>query len=150
MEAFSSTQLGKVDDRNRVAIPAVFMPGLRDRVLQGSPAGEALEVVVGLGASDALCIYARPQHDQLIALLTERAAKDGRYNIVRRRVLETREVQKLDSQNRVRIPANFVKLNQLIGEVHIVGSDDHLEIISGDEAGNRLVEYKQLVKDLQL
>lgn len=126
------------------------MPGLRQRALADAGSADGLEVVVGLGASDALCVYTKPQHEQLVASLTERAAADPRFNIVRRRVLETRELQKLDNQNRVRIPANFVRLNQLTGEVHIVGSDDHLEIISPDEAAKRLVEYKQLVKDLML
>lgn len=137
VDEFSGPETAKVDDRGRVAIPASFMPTLRQRADVGAD-GDGLEVILGIGEGRGLCIYTKPDHHAMLERLARMGEQDRDFALLRKTALQTREVQKLDTQNRVRIPQLFSKKYGLAGEIVIFGSGDHLEVKSFDSASGQL------------
>lgn len=124
-----------VDDRLRVALPFRMLKALRTLASEADPAAQAdeeLTVVVGLGLEGTLCVWPKNVHEELIEWLAEKPEWDQTWRQVRATVEGSWEEQKLDKQNRIKIPSLLGRKLGLSGNVVVRGAGRHMEIISMD------------------
>lgn len=123
---------------------------LRERAGADTPAADGLELILGAGEGKGLCIYTKADHRAMLERLAKKGESDRDFMTLRKDALQTQETQKLDAQNRVRIPQLFAKKYSLSGEIVMLGSDDHIEVVSLDTASSRLDRHDSLVDKLGL
>jgi len=145
METISGTYEVKVDERGRVAIPARLLDALTVQ-LGEKPA----ELVIGLGLSPNVCIHTHKGYAAMLDEVNahiEREKAEGaerlRWTKIRKQILESRDAQELDKQNRMRIPSPLAKQFNLSGEIIVQGSYDHLELVSMMDYENDLRTFRE-------
>jgi DNA-binding transcriptional regulator/RsmH inhibitor MraZ len=126
----SGSHIQTMDDRLRVPIPSKMVPILR--AMAGVGANDDIPVVFTFSPRRTVAVYPQPAYDRMIDQLKSKQKSRPTPNI--RKLIQAyvnyKEEQSLDKQNRVRVPQIHATIMGLSGEVAIVGSEDHLEIMS--------------------
>jgi len=150
MEALAGTYEVKVDERGRVAIPARLLEALAGQV--GEKPGE---LIVGLGLSPNVCVFTRQAYEALLEDVNRRIEQEKaeatprmRWTKIRKQIVESQDVQQLDKQNRIRIPALLAKHTKLAGEIVVQGSYDHLELVSMSDYEQSLSRFRETMSEL--
>ncbi|MBX3730391.1 MAG: hypothetical protein KF858_14525 [Candidatus Sumerlaeia bacterium] len=146
----SGFQLVKVDDRNRVAIPARFLDGLRALAGSGDSKSD-LEVVVAFDLLGKVGVFPKNVHEEMVAQIE---GDDGAGNLHVTGVLGVlrgaTESQTLDGQARVRIPTLFGRSRGLVGEIVVMGVGRHLQLLSLSDWDAAVAEYDAYVRERRL
>ncbi len=141
----------RVDDRNRVAVPARLMEAFRalstDKYGNPMP-DDSIEVVVGIGLQNKLCIFPKSVHQEMTGYLDKQPKFHPKWRKVRGVIKGSADPQVLDKQNRVRIPAALGKKYNLAGTIIIQGVGDHLEMASMPEWEKDLEDFGPMVDEL--
>lgn len=146
----SGFQVVKVDDRNRVAIPARFLDGLR--ALAGSgDSKKDLEVVVAFDLLGKVGVFPKNVHEEMVEQV-EAENPGGTLHLtgVLGVLRGATEVQTLDGQARVRIPTLFGRSRGLVGEVVVMGVGRHLQLLSMADWEAAVAEYDAYVRERRL
>ncbi len=135
----------RVDDRQRIAIPARFKDALRH--FSGSSEAD-LSVTVGLGLEGRLCIFPKTVHDELLDHLDSQPAFDPKWRRIRNMVEGSAEEQALDKQSRIKIPALLARRLELEGTIVVMGAGRHLVLMTMAEWERELDEYATFADEL--
>ena len=126
----SGMQIGKVDDRWRLAVPAKYVESLR-AIMGLDPKGtEEIKLVVAMTPGRNLGIYPRKIYEEMKAFIKSKPIFDREWVLPRLFVSGVAEEQDLDKQNRVKLPTLAATKLGLIGEVVMMWEDDHVEVCS--------------------
>lgn len=147
---FDGLQDVRVDERLRVAIPAMWIDTLRE--LSGITGDDPLEVVVGMTYGSKLGIFPVNVHRKLLEDL-DRKPNTNAWRKIRGVIRSTKTQQVLDKQRRVRIPAILATRLHLTGNVVLLGMGDHIELqaLSSWEAefGEHVENFDALVEQAE-
>jgi division/cell wall cluster transcriptional repressor MraZ len=118
----------KMDEKDRVAIPARLIPVMRE--IEGVSEEEPLEIVITITAQQRLGIYPRKTFMKLLDSLETAPPDDPDVLDLKTTILNYMDEQSLDKQNRIRVPAMHAEVFGLTGEVVLMGSGEYLEVVS--------------------
>lgn len=113
-----------LDDKMRLAIPKP----LRDSL--GFP--EKNELYLTPGTDRSLAIYSGERLSQIGEALAQKSPVAQEMRAFTRLFYAQAQVAEIDSQGRMRVPADLARLAQLEGEVVLLGVRDHIEIWSAE------------------
>jgi MraZ protein len=113
-----------LDDKMRLAIPKP----LRDSL--GFP--EKNELYLTPGTDRSLAIYSGELLSQIGEALAQKSPVAQEMRSFTRLFYAQAQVAEIDSQGRMRVPADLARLAQLEGEVVLLGVRDHIEIWSAE------------------
>lgn len=150
METLSGTYEVKVDERGRVAVPA--------RLLEALTAQEGArpeEIIVGLGLSPNVCVFTRTGYAAMLDEVNRRIEQEKaeatpklRWTKIRKQIVESQDLQQLDKQNRIRVPALLARQYKLSGEIVVQGSYDHLELVNMADYERELNRFRETMSEL--
>ncbi len=109
-----------LDDKNRLAMPSKVLESLGD------------EVIVARGFEKCLMVYPLEKWNAIIAKFSELSITKADTRKFMRILLSGATSCKIDSQNRINIPAVLKSYAGITKETVILGLDDHLELWSED------------------
>jgi DNA-binding transcriptional regulator/RsmH inhibitor MraZ len=126
----SGSHIQTMDDRQRVPIPSKMVPVLR--AMAGVGEEDDIQVVFTFSPRRTVAVYPQPAYDAMIDRLKSKQKSNPKPGL--RKLIQAyvnyKDEQTLDKQNRVRVPQIHATVMKLSREVAIVGSEDHLEIMS--------------------
>lgn len=136
----------RVDDRHRVAIPAKYLDTIK---ALGSSAGEQpLEVIVSMDINNTVAVWPKRVYSNFVNFLRSQPSYDPRWEHIRSQILGSMELQKLDKQNRVRIPGLLAKKFNLADTIVIQGADDRLRLMSKQAWDNAMDSFESYVNEV--
>ena len=124
------THRPKLDDKGRLTIPARFRPGLADGV-----------VVCGW-FTNTLSVFPEDEFDALVRKVRPTANLSERHMAFFRLLVSGAEVQQLDSQGRISIPASHRKYAGLVKDCVDNGLGERLEVWDADAYESYLSEHE--------
>lgn len=139
----------KVDDRNRVAIPARFVDSLRALSLSAD-SQEPLEVVISLDLMGKLAVFPNKVYSDFREHLTKQDPYSFQSEGMRTLILGSSERQTLDKQSRIRIPNLLGKRKGLKGEIVIQGVGNRLQFLSMEDWEKSLDAYDEQVDQMRM
>lgn len=138
----------KVDDRNRVAIPARFVDTLRKLAApdgtEPSPE-DPVEVVIALDLEERVSIYPKKVYQDFKGYLGLQDQYDPDWSRIRSVVLGSADPQVLDKQNRIKVPALLKKWARLDEEIVLQGVGERLQMLSKKMWEENLTEFGESI-----
>jgi MraZ protein len=115
---FTGSYPRSLDDKQRLALPRKHREELNDHK----------QVVLAPGTEGCVAVYPTEVFAQMADRLAKHAPSGRDVRSFSRLFYAQAETAEIDSQGRIRVPAELAKLGDLREEVMVVGVRDHLEL----------------------